>query len=190
MALGVCVGRFCWFSWRKTIFWGDHKGFRSDLSCPWDYHNLMLIEVVTSTNADAKQRLGQLRQVSCDLREAMYNCECDLDCLIQSGVPSSLGKCLSVVLQYLLLFSRPTLGTFFCWLIPTRSCPSTPLWYAKASIKLLCMSNSSAALNSNEQLWVFDMFTAVDLTFQRHASYMENYDRNEVFVMKKAGGHE
>lgn len=60
VALGVCVGRFCWFYWRKTIFWGDHKGFRSDLSCPRDYHNLMLIEVVTFMNADAKERLGRL----------------------------------------------------------------------------------------------------------------------------------
>lgn len=55
---------FVKFYWRKTISCGDHKGFRSDLSCSRDYHNPMLIEVVTSMNADAKERLGVGRLLS------------------------------------------------------------------------------------------------------------------------------
>lgn len=56
-------------------------GFCSDLSCPRDYHRLMLIEVVTSMNTDTKERRDGYFQVRADFRQTVCNNEQAVDCM-------------------------------------------------------------------------------------------------------------
>ena len=67
-----------WAEWegRFVVFIGGHcRGYHSrslpDLSLAWDYHNLMLIVIVTTMNTDVEEREGQdfYFQVNCSLRQ-------------------------------------------------------------------------------------------------------------------------
>lgn len=131
----------------KGHYWGYHWRFLSDLPLPWDYHNLMLIEVVTAMNTNVEEKCGTAIFRSASAWGALQVIKGSFLFLfvpISGARPPTTQKTrlLCLVLKHLIcltrwnltlfcffsLINRPTSGISFCWSIQTKSCPSIPLW--------------------------------------------------------------